>query len=148
MFRHFYLLLFLFGSLKSWAQSNEQTYFNLTQSTCIWNAWDAAADNYPFMVMTASMLDKPLFEGKMRKMFATETRLTSRVGRLPDTYSFCKKGFENAVIDSKLVFGSAEYMKDGRSASNSNLNKRFRCGVSVDELLKEFKVASVEAQHL
>lgn len=87
---------------------------NLTQSTCIWNAWDAAADNYPFMVMTASMLDKPLFEGKMREILATEMRLTSRVGRLPDTYSFCKKAFENAEIDtSQIVFGSAEYMKDG-----------------------------------
>ncbi len=87
---------------------------NLKESTCIWNAWDAAADNYPFMVMTASMLDKPLFEGKMREMLATETRLTSRVGRLPDTYSFCKKGFQNDHIDtSQVVFGSAEYMKDG-----------------------------------
>lgn len=87
---------------------------NLTQSTCIWNAYDAAADNYPFMVMTAAMLDKPLFEGKMLEMLATETRLTSRMGRLPDTYSFCKKGFENSVIDtSQIVFGSAEYMKDG-----------------------------------
>ncbi|WP_229599770.1 hypothetical protein [Runella slithyformis] len=87
---------------------------NLKESTCIWNAWDAAADNYPFMVMTAAMLDKPLFEGKMREMLAAETRLTSRIGRLPDTYSFCKKGFENSVIDtSQVVFGSAEYMKDG-----------------------------------
>lgn len=87
---------------------------NLKESTCIWNAWDAAADNYPFMVMTAAMLDKPLFEGKMREMLAAETRLSSRMGRLPDTYSFCKKGFENTVIDtSQVVFGSAEYMKDG-----------------------------------
>ncbi|WP_428666120.1 hypothetical protein [Runella sp.] len=87
---------------------------NLTQSTCIWNAWDAAADNYPFMVMTAAMLNRPLFEGKMRQMLATETYLTSRIGRLPDTYSFCKKGFENSIIDtSQVVFGSAEYMKDG-----------------------------------
>ncbi|RDB02940.1 hypothetical protein DVG78_26085 [Runella aurantiaca] len=87
---------------------------NLKESTCIWNAYDAAADNYPFMVMTAAMLDKPLFEGKMREMLATETRLTSRVGRLPDTYSFCKKGFQNDHIDtSQVVFGSAEYMKDG-----------------------------------
>ncbi|MFN8347762.1 MAG: hypothetical protein U0X91_22345 [Spirosomataceae bacterium] len=87
---------------------------NLKESACIWNAWDAAADNYPFMVMTAAMLDKPLFEGKMREMLATETRLTSRIGRLPDTYSFCKKGFQNEGIDtSQIVFGSAEYMKDG-----------------------------------
>ncbi len=87
---------------------------NLTQSTCIWNAWDAAADNYPFMVMTASLLDPALFEGKMKDMLATEIRLTSRLGQLPDTYSFCKKGFENEQVDtSQVVFGTAEYMKDG-----------------------------------
>lgn len=87
---------------------------NLTQSKCFWNAYDAAADNYPFMVMTASMLDKSLFEGKMREMLATEIRLTSRIDRLPDTYSFCKKGFLNDHIDSsQVIFGSAEYMKDG-----------------------------------
>jgi len=87
---------------------------NLTQNTCIWNAYDAAADNYPFMVMTSAILDKPLFETKMRTMLATETRLSSRIGRLPDTYSFCTKTFQNQVIDtSQVVFGSAEYMKDG-----------------------------------
>lgn len=87
---------------------------NLKESTCIWNAYDAAADNYPFMVMTSAILDKPIFETKMRTMLATETRLSSRIGRLPDTYSFCKKAFQNQVIDtSQVVFGSAEYMKDG-----------------------------------
>ncbi|MEZ4901238.1 MAG: hypothetical protein R2822_05490 [Spirosomataceae bacterium] len=87
---------------------------NLKESNCIWNAYDAAADNYPFMVMTASILDKSIFETKMRQMLATETRLTSRVGRLPDTYSFCKKAFQNDFIDSsQVIFGSAEYMKDG-----------------------------------
>lgn len=87
---------------------------NLTKDPCIWNAWDAAADNYPFMVMTASMLDEPLFEGKMREMLVTETQLTSRIGRLPDTYSFCEKRFRNERIDtSQVIFGSAEYMKDG-----------------------------------
>lgn len=87
---------------------------NLNKDTCIWNAWDAGADNYPFMVMTASMLNRPIFEGKMRDMLASETRLTSRIGRLPDTYSFCKKSFQNNQIDtSQVIFGSAEYMKDG-----------------------------------
>ncbi len=87
---------------------------NLKESKCIWNAWDAAADNYPFMVMTAAMLDRPLFEGRMREMLATETRLTSRIGQLPDTYSFCKNGFENTQPDtSQIIFGTAEYMKDG-----------------------------------
>ena len=87
---------------------------NLKESKDFWNAWDAAADNYPFMVMTAAMLDKPLFEGRMKDMLATETSLTSRIGRLPDTYSFSKRNFLNEQPDtSQIVFGTAEYMKDG-----------------------------------
>ena len=35
---------------------------NLTVSRHFWNAWDAAADNYPFMVMTASILRPDSFE--------------------------------------------------------------------------------------
>jgi hypothetical protein len=80
----------------------------------IWNAKDCAADNYPFMVLTAALLDPDLFNGKMREMLETETRLTSRVGSLPDTYSFSKKGFaKRYVILSDIIFGSAEYVKDG-----------------------------------
>ena len=43
-----------------------------------WNAQDAAADNYPFMVLTAAIIDRELFEGRMKDMLATEIRLTSR----------------------------------------------------------------------
>ena len=35
---------------------------NLMGSKDIWNAQDAAADNYPFMVLTAALLEKELFE--------------------------------------------------------------------------------------
>jgi hypothetical protein len=87
---------------------------NLKESVDYWNAWDAAADNYPFMVLTASILSPELFKGKMIDMLNTERKLTSRLGALPDTYSFSKKGFKNAVIDtSEIIFGTAEYMKDG-----------------------------------
>ncbi len=80
----------------------------------IWNAKDCAADNYPFMVLTSALLDRKLFEGKMIEMLRTETRLTSRLGSLPDTYSFSKKGFLNKdTIISDIIFGSAEYVKDG-----------------------------------
>ena len=41
----------------------------------IWNAKDCAADNYPFMVLTAALLDTGLFNGRMREMLDTETRL-------------------------------------------------------------------------
>ncbi len=80
----------------------------------IWNAKDCAADNYPFMVLTSALLDRELFNGKMLEMLRTETRLTSRVGTLPDTYSFSKKGFRKKnIILSDIIFGSAEYVKDG-----------------------------------
>ena len=87
---------------------------NLAESNDIWNAKDAAADNYPFMVLTSALADRELFEGKMKDMLRKETELTSRVDRMPDTYSFSKKGFDNPEIDmDDILFGSSEYIKDG-----------------------------------
>lgn len=87
---------------------------NLRESKDFWNAWDAAADNYPFMVLTASILDSARFEGICREMLKTEERLTSRVGRLPDNYSFSRKGYQFDTVDmNRVIFGTAEYMKDG-----------------------------------
>lgn len=87
---------------------------NLTDSKDYWNAWDAAADNYPFMVLTSSILMPDFFGKTAIGMLNTEKRLTPRIGKLPDTWSFSRKGFKNDVIDtSQIIFGSAEYMKDG-----------------------------------
>jgi hypothetical protein len=87
---------------------------NLDTDTDIWNAKDAAADNYPFMVLTAALTDQQLFEGRMLDMLITETRLTSRIGNMPDTYSFSKKGFAKSQPDvSEILFGASEYIKDG-----------------------------------
>jgi len=87
---------------------------NLGRDRDTWNAKDSAADNYPFMVLTAAMTDRPLLEGRMRDMLRTEIRLTSRVGRLPDTWSFSKQAFAVDEPNMKsIIFGSAEYMKDG-----------------------------------
>ncbi|HUW20371.1 MAG TPA: PmoA family protein [Sedimentisphaerales bacterium] len=80
----------------------------------IWNAQDAAADNYPFMVLTAAITDRPLFEGRMLDMLGAETRVTSRIGAMPDTYSFSKQDFANAEPNiGSIIFGSSEYVKDG-----------------------------------
>jgi hypothetical protein len=50
----------------------------------------------------------------MQEMLLTETALTSRLGRLPDTYSFSRQGFAEAKIDTAaIMFGGAEYVKDG-----------------------------------
>lgn len=87
---------------------------NLKDSKDFWNAWDAAADNYPFMVLTSSILMPEFFKDTALKMLRTEERITSRIGKLPDTYSFMKKGFKNEMIDTnQMIFGAAEYMKDG-----------------------------------
>ncbi len=87
---------------------------NDKNSKDIWNAKDCAADNYPFMVLTSALLSQELFNGRMLDMLHTETRLTSRIGSLPDTYSFSKKGFANSdIVLSDIIFGSAEYVKDG-----------------------------------
>jgi len=87
---------------------------NDNQSKDIWNAKDCAADNYPFMVLTSALLDREKFTGPMMEMLGTETKLTSRIGSMPDTYSFSKKNFlNNDTILTDIIFGSAEYIKDG-----------------------------------
>ncbi|MCG8307112.1 MAG: hypothetical protein MI975_06930 [Cytophagales bacterium] len=87
---------------------------NIGESKDFWNAKDAAADNYPFMVLTSFFTDRELFRGKMMDMLNAEKVLTSRIGSLPDTYSFSKKGFsEEEVKMGQIVFGTSEYIKDG-----------------------------------
>ena len=87
---------------------------NLGRNKDYWNAKDSAADNYPFMVLTAAITDRELFEGRMLDMLRTETRLTSRIGALPDTYSFSKRGFLDARANlGGILFGASEYVKDG-----------------------------------
>lgn len=87
---------------------------NLDKGRDFWNGRDAAADNYPFMVLTAAMTDRPLFEGRMLEMLRTETRLTARVDRLPDDYSFSRKGWRREEVElDAIIFEGAEYVKDG-----------------------------------
>ncbi len=86
---------------------------NLRESD-FWNGRDAAADNYPFMVLTAAITDRPLLEGRLLEMLRTETRLTCRIDRLPDDYSFSQKGWRRDRPDlDAMIFDGAEYVKDG-----------------------------------
>jgi hypothetical protein len=87
---------------------------NLTVNRDFWNGRDSAADNYPFMVLTAAITDRPLMEGRLLDMLRTETRLTCRLDRLPDDYSFSKKGWRREKLDlDAIIFDGAEYVKDG-----------------------------------
>ncbi|MCP4262883.1 MAG: FAD-dependent oxidoreductase [Planctomycetes bacterium] len=87
---------------------------NLDRDRDIWNAQDSAADNYPFMVLTAAITDPALFNGRMKDMLRAEIILTSRIDYLPDTYSFSKRDFFYDKPDlARIIFGSSEYIKDG-----------------------------------
>ncbi|MHB1308363.1 MAG: hypothetical protein ACYC23_14890, partial [Limisphaerales bacterium] len=87
---------------------------NLDASRDLWNAQDAAADNYPFMVLTCALVDRPRFEGRMREMLRAESRLTARLDRLPDTYRFSTRAFASPQVDLEaILFGGSEYVKDG-----------------------------------
>lgn len=87
---------------------------NLSSDRDIWNVHNAAADNYPFMILTAAITDVPLFKGRMLDMLKTEEKVASRLGHLPDTYSFSKKTFQDERADrERILFGASEYVKDG-----------------------------------
>ena len=86
---------------------------NLTRSP-FWNAKDAAADNYPFMVLTTALTDRTLFQGRMLDMLRTEIRLTNRLDALPDDFLFSTQSFRTETADLRsLIFGASEYVKDG-----------------------------------
>ena len=79
-----------------------------------WEVENSAADNYPFMVLTAYLLDDSLYHGQMLEILNAERKLTSRVRSLPDTYQFSTKSFKREEPDlTWIIFGASEYIKDG-----------------------------------
>ena len=87
---------------------------NLGYKVDIWDPANAAADNYPFMVLTAYILDSELLQDELLDILYKEKTLTSRVGVLPDVYSFSKKDFNEYPLNmGHVIFGASEYIKDG-----------------------------------
>jgi dipeptidyl aminopeptidase/acylaminoacyl peptidase len=86
---------------------------NLT-GDAFWNAKDSAADNYPFIVLTAHILDDTYLKEAARAILARETKLTARLDSLPDDFLFATQAFRTRQPDlEEIVFGAAEYAKDG-----------------------------------
>ena len=97
---------------------------NLTNKFDLWEPHNSAADNYPFMVLTAYLLDRNLYEGKLLDMLKAEKRLTSRVKSLPDTWSFSKQNFYTDELNmGDVIFGTSEYIKDGLIPLNEYIGK-------------------------
>ena len=80
----------------------------------VWTGANSAADLWPFMVLTCYVTDRALLDGRMRDILHDEIRLTTRVGRLPDDYSFERRDFvrPEPMLD-RIIFGASEYVKDG-----------------------------------
>lgn len=79
-----------------------------------WNAKDAAADNYPFIVLTAHILDDHYLKQIARDILTQEEKLTSRLDSLPDDFLFASQNFRTQKPNpDDIIFGAAEYAKDG-----------------------------------
>jgi hypothetical protein len=79
-----------------------------------WNGRDAAADNYPFMVLTAAMTDRELLDGRLTDMLRCESSLTRRNDNLPDDFLFSTQSWRRKDINrDAMIFDGAEYAKDG-----------------------------------
>jgi hypothetical protein len=89
---------------------------NLTDSP-YWNGKDSAADNYPYMVLSADLTERALLETHLRSMLETERRVTTRPGwlRLTDDYLLRPSpGLRHAEGDAtRIIFNSVEYVMDG-----------------------------------
>lgn len=87
---------------------------NLMGKKNLWEPFNAGADNYAFMVLTAYLLDQKMYTGPMLDMLNSERRLTSRIESLPDVFNFSTQDFNSKEIDTIwVIFGSSEYIKDG-----------------------------------
>ncbi|GIV16255.1 MAG: hypothetical protein KatS3mg022_1690 [Armatimonadota bacterium] len=79
----------------------------------VWAPNDNAADLVPFLYLTAHCL-APERLADIKRIFDNERRFTNRLGVLPDWYDLQKKAFVYPEVDiRRLVFGAAEYCKDG-----------------------------------
>jgi hypothetical protein len=91
----------------------------------LWTPENSAADLWPFMVLTTFYTDKALFEGQMRETLKNEIALTSRVGVLPDDYDLTTYAFVTpAPVMPDVIFGAAEYIKDGLTPIAELLNDK------------------------
>ncbi len=73
---------------------------------------DTAADLYPFLVLTAYLLDPPLYDGYMYEFLRNEIKLTTGADGLPRDLLF-NPPRQNEKDLAYHIFGASEYAKDG-----------------------------------
>jgi len=73
---------------------------------------DTAADLYPFLALTAYLLDRPLYDGYMYEFLRNEIALTTGADGLPRDLLFDPPR-QNEKDLAYNIFGASEYAKDG-----------------------------------
>jgi hypothetical protein len=79
---------------------------------------NSGADNYPYLVATAFLTDRELFDGRMREMLRNEIRYTTTAGGLPGNLDL-----KTGTLGPPNLFGAAEYAKDGLLAVTELLGR-------------------------
>jgi hypothetical protein len=74
----------------------------------VYTPHNSAADNYPYLVLTAWFTDRGIYDGRMRDMLRNEMRFTNDAHGLPRTLDLATR-----KLGDPYVFGAAEYAKDG-----------------------------------
>jgi hypothetical protein len=80
----------------------------------LWRPADNAADNYPYLVLTAAIFEEGLVSGQLEQLLWDETARTTRFDGLVDEYSIETRSFAFPDVDlHRILYNSAEYTKDG-----------------------------------
>ena len=79
---------------------------------------NSGADNYPYLVATAFLTDRELYEGRMREMLRSEIRYTNVQDGIPGNLDL-----KTGTLGPASLFGAAEYAKDGLLAITELLGR-------------------------
>jgi len=78
----------------------------------IWTPENSAADNFPFMLITARFLKPGRASSLFRKAMIGEKMFTIQSSGLPSAYNLGSRTMQEREVE-RLIFGASEYAKDG-----------------------------------
>ncbi len=74
----------------------------------VYTPHNSGADLYPYLILTAHLTDRGLYEGRMMEMLRNEIRYTTHPSGIPGNFNLV-----NGQLDKESLFGAGEYAKDG-----------------------------------
>ena len=89
-----------------------------TRPMDLYTPHNSGADNYPYLVATAFLTDRALYEGRMREMLRNEIRYTNVKDGVPGNLEL-----KTRKLGPLSLFGAAEYAKDGLLAITELLGR-------------------------